>query len=133
MKKTDTSNDRDSLKRKIESAKAEVEEVGGLAAFKSGDWFINLIRKCFRNYYERATSDYFSAKYPGFSEDKLLSKIIPPHSPTPVPVLTVSGAACTNANSLQSVFLAVATAGLTHCMATTTQPRVMSDHPITTF
>lgn len=66
---------KDSLKRELENAKSEVEDVGGLTAFKSGDWFTNLIRKCFCNYYERATSDYFSAKYPGFNENQLLSKI----------------------------------------------------------
>ncbi len=67
--------DKASLKQELNDAKAEIEHVGGLVAFKSGDWFFNLVRKCFRNYYERATGDYFSAKYPGFSEDKLLSKI----------------------------------------------------------
>ena len=67
--------DKASLKQELQDAKAEIEHVGGLAAFKSGDWFFNLVRKCFRNYYDSATGDYFSAKYPGFSEDKLLSKI----------------------------------------------------------
>jgi hypothetical protein len=68
-------NDQDSLKRGFEDAKNEVDEVGGLSAFKSGEWFLNLIRKCFSNYYDRATADYFSAKYPGLGEEELLVKI----------------------------------------------------------
>lgn len=110
MKDSDE-KDKDSLKRDLENAKSEVKELGGLAAFKSGDWFLNLARKCFCNYYERATSDYFSAKYPGFSEDKLLSKITKVAARNAAIVGGMVGLAV-SADEVSTFFTAPATGGL---------------------
>jgi hypothetical protein len=99
--------DKDSLKEEWENAKSEVK----LEEFKSGTWFINLIRKCFHNYYERATSDYFSAKYPGFSEDKLLSKITKVAARNTAIVGGLVGLAV-SADEVLAFFTALPTAGL---------------------
>ena len=110
MKDSDE-KDKDSLKRDLENAKSEVKDLGGLAAFKSGDWFINLVRKCFHNYYERATSDYFSSKYPGFSEDNLLSKITKIAARNAAIVGGMVGLAV-SADEVSTFFTAPATGGL---------------------
>jgi uncharacterized protein (DUF697 family) len=53
------------LRGRIKGARREVEGLGGWAAFKSGEWVLSLVRRSFRNYYERANEKYFRAKYPG--------------------------------------------------------------------
>ena len=103
--------DKASLKLELNDAKAEVEHIGGIPAFKSGEWFFNLIRKCFRNYYDRATGDYFSAKYPGFSEDKLVSKITNVAARNAAIVGGLVGLAV-SADEVAAFFMAVPAAGL---------------------
>ncbi len=66
-----------SLRRELAEAKGEAALAGGWSGLKSGSWFYDFARRSFRNYYERATPEYFQAKYPGqdsaFIADKLLS------------------------------------------------------------
>lgn len=59
----ETHEDKITLRRKLEEAKRDVSELGGWAAFKSGEWLLLLVQKTFRNYYERANVDYLTAKY----------------------------------------------------------------------
>jgi hypothetical protein len=67
--------DKDSIRERLKEAMNEVEELGGWDAFKSGIWLIRLIRKSFRNLYERSDPEYFRHKYPHFDDDKISNKI----------------------------------------------------------
>lgn len=58
------------------NAKAEVEALGGWESFKSGEWFPKLVAKSFRNYYERASAEYFTAKYPGKDRAFVAGKLV---------------------------------------------------------
>jgi hypothetical protein len=68
--------DTEGLRKKLEEAKRDVEELGGWAAFKSGDWLLNLVRKSFSNYYRRASDEYFRKKYPGKNSEFIAKKLI---------------------------------------------------------
>jgi len=68
--------DPEGLRQKLEEAKRDVEELGGWAAFKSGDWLLDLVRKSFSNYYRRATDEYFRKKYPGKDAEFIARKLI---------------------------------------------------------
>jgi len=67
--------DKKSIKKAYEDAKDEIEKLGGWESFKSGEWFLKLIRKCFKNYFERANADYFRGKYPSLDVDSIVKKI----------------------------------------------------------
>ncbi len=54
----------------------EYEEMGGWTAFKTGDWFNNLLLKSFRLYWEKADPEWFKRKYPKLSRDQIAKKII---------------------------------------------------------
>ena len=54
----------------------EYDEMGGWQAFKSGEWFNNLIQKALLSYWSKADSRYFRDKYPNLNEDQLAKKII---------------------------------------------------------
>jgi uncharacterized protein (DUF697 family) len=58
------------------AATREVEALGGWSAFKSGEWVISLVRRSFRNYYERANEEYFRAKYPGKDVAFIAKKLV---------------------------------------------------------
>ena len=62
-------------KEAFAKAKEEVEELGGKRAFVKGDWLLTLVRKSFRNFWDRATPEYFSEKYGTTDEDFLLKKL----------------------------------------------------------
>lgn len=68
-------DDSESMQKALSDAKNEVQEIGGKEAFVSGEWLLNLIRKSFRNYWERATPDYFSEKYGTTDEAVLVKKL----------------------------------------------------------
>jgi uncharacterized protein (DUF697 family) len=70
------SDDRNVIRRLLETTKREYAELGGWSAFKSGDWLGLLIQRSFRNYWERATVDYFYAKYGTTNPDKVAAKLI---------------------------------------------------------
>jgi uncharacterized protein (DUF697 family) len=59
-----------------DSAKKEYEELGGWRGCKSGEWLLPLIRKSFRNYWERGTTEYFQEKYNTTDAEKLVPKLI---------------------------------------------------------
>jgi uncharacterized protein (DUF697 family) len=67
---------KESIKDQLKNVKDEIAELGGLSAFKSGEWLFLLIQKSFRNYWERANADYFKSKYSSQDEDFLAKKII---------------------------------------------------------
>jgi uncharacterized protein (DUF697 family) len=64
------------LRRLFDSARREYEELGGWAAFKNGEWVWPLIQRSFRNYWERATVDYFTAQYGTTDPDKIARRLI---------------------------------------------------------
>jgi hypothetical protein len=68
--------DKSELRKNLASAARELPELGGIKAFRNGDWLLNLIGKSFTNYFERATPDYFCEKYPGFSREQIAQKLI---------------------------------------------------------
>lgn len=66
---------KESIKEQLKNGKNEIKELGGLPAFKSGEWLFLLIQKSFRNYWERANVEYFRSKYSSQDEDFLAKKI----------------------------------------------------------
>lgn len=71
----DREENKQSLKQKLEDAKGEISELGGKEAFTTGEWLLNLVRKSFRNYYERASAEYFRQKYPTLDNDAIAKKL----------------------------------------------------------
>src|SRR5207247_9682490 len=69
-------DDRSAIRRLLEGAKHEYEELGGWAAFKGGEWLWLLIQRSFRNYWERSTVEYFCAKYGTTDADKIAGRLI---------------------------------------------------------
>ena len=61
----------------LEQAKQDVEQLGGMAAFKTGEWVLALVQKSFKSYFANAKGDYFRSKYKtsdnNFVADKLTS------------------------------------------------------------
>ncbi len=70
------SDHKDNLRKRFAEAKKEYEELGGRAAFQSGDWLWRLIQKSFRNYWERANAEYFQKKYRTSDEKTIAKKLI---------------------------------------------------------
>lgn len=68
--------DESSLRETLLAAKDEIADLGGVAAFHSGEWLLRLVLKSFHNYSERATAEYFSAKYPKLSREHIAQKLI---------------------------------------------------------
>jgi uncharacterized protein (DUF697 family) len=62
-------------KNKLAKLKEEVEEFGGIASFKNGDWLLKLIQKIFSTYYKNATPEFFAAKYPGLDHENIYKKL----------------------------------------------------------
>lgn len=71
-----TTEELNGMRELLEGAKREYEELGGWEAFKSGDWLWLLIRRSFKDYWERATAEYFSEKYGTTDPDKIGKKLI---------------------------------------------------------
>ncbi len=67
---------RNIIRRLLDTTKREYSELGGWSAFRSGEWLGLLIQRSFRNYWERATVDYFCAKYGTTNPDKVAAKLI---------------------------------------------------------
>jgi uncharacterized protein (DUF697 family) len=67
--------DKESIKEQLKNAKAEIKELGGLSAFKNGEWLFRLVQKSFRNYWERANPEYFRSKYASRDEDFIAKKL----------------------------------------------------------
>jgi uncharacterized protein (DUF697 family) len=68
--------DKNMIRRMVEAAKKEYAEFGGWDGFKSGEWLFLLIQKSFRNYWQRATAEYFQEKYRTTDAEKLAPKLI---------------------------------------------------------
>ena len=71
----ETEFSKEGIKEYLKEAKQEVEDLGGLQAFKSGDWLIKLLDRCFVNYYERANFEYFSNKYATADDQFIADKL----------------------------------------------------------
>jgi hypothetical protein len=68
--------DQKTWKQKLESAKQDIGNVGGIEGFRSGEWLQNLTRQSLRSYFERADVAYFRRKYPGQDNDFIARKMI---------------------------------------------------------
>lgn len=68
--------DKSTLRKSLKLAASEILELGGIRAFRNGDWLLNLIPRSFKNYSERATPEYLRAKYPGLSREQIAQKLI---------------------------------------------------------
>ena len=64
------------IRKQLEEAKKDYDELGGWKTFISGDWIWFLIHKSFRSYWERATAEYFYAKYPKWNVDQIAKRLI---------------------------------------------------------
>lgn len=53
----------------------KVEKLGGVEAFRSGEWVPRLVAQTFRAYYENATPGYFREKYPDLSHEEIYAKL----------------------------------------------------------
>ena len=62
-------------KRDLKALTKSVDEVGGVGALKTGEWFPALIGRTFRSYYENSTPEYFQKKYPNLGRDEILKKL----------------------------------------------------------
>lgn len=69
-------DEKSAIRKQLEEAKREYDELGGWKAFKSGEWLWLLIQKSFKNYWERATVEYFRAKYGTADAEKIAEKLI---------------------------------------------------------
>lgn len=72
---SDDEENRESIREQLKTAKDEIEELGGLSAFKKGEWLFRLVQKSFRNYWERANSEYLKSKYATQDEDFIAKKL----------------------------------------------------------
>lgn len=69
-------DEKNRIRKQLEQAKGEVEELGGWEAFRSGEWLWLLIQKSFKNYWERGTAEYFREKYGTTDAERLVPKLI---------------------------------------------------------
>ncbi len=69
-------DEKDAIRKWLEEAKREYDELGGWKAFRSGEWLWLLIQKSFENYWERATVEYFRAKYGTADAENIAEKLI---------------------------------------------------------
>lgn len=73
--KEESSVDESSIRHLFDETKQEFSEIGGWETFKSGEWLLVLIQKSFRNYYERANTEYFQQKYSSKDEEFIANKL----------------------------------------------------------
>lgn len=88
-----TDDDRNAIRKLLEGAKREYQEIGGWDAFKSGEWLLILIQRSFRDYWERATVEYFCEKYGTNDPAKISAKLISVASKNSAMLGAVTGAA----------------------------------------
>jgi hypothetical protein len=72
----DDNVEQESLRARLYGAKEAVVKLGGLHAFRTGEWVLNVISGSFRKYYERADGEYFRKKYPGRNTAFISRKLI---------------------------------------------------------
>jgi uncharacterized protein (DUF697 family) len=69
-------DERSLIRKWLEDSKKYYTELGGWKTFRSGEWLWAIIEKSFTNYWERATAEYFYAKYPDLGVDEIAKKLI---------------------------------------------------------
>lgn len=69
-------DEKNGIRKLLEGARDEYTELGGWPAFTSGEWFLPLVQRAFRNYWERGTAEYFWQKYGSTDPDKIAGKLI---------------------------------------------------------
>ena len=70
------SEDEEDIRKEVSEAKEAMNHIGGWRAFKGGQWFWTLLQKSFRNYWERASVEYFGEKYGTADKERLAKKLI---------------------------------------------------------
>jgi uncharacterized protein (DUF697 family) len=69
-------DNKNTTRKRLEHAKQEYNELGGWRAFRSGEFLWLLINKSFKNYWERATLEYFHKKYGTADPEKIAKRLI---------------------------------------------------------
>lgn len=67
---------KDGMRARFEEAKKDYAKFGGWESFKSGEWLLTLIQKSFKNYFEKANSEYFRKKYKSKDTEFIAKKLI---------------------------------------------------------
>lgn len=89
----DTVGDRDAIRKRLERAKREYEDIGGWNALASGEWLWILIERSFKDYWERANVEYFCSKYGTTDPEKVSAKLVSVASRNAALLGAVTGAA----------------------------------------
>ena len=91
------------LKEMLSFAKNEIQDLGGRASFKSGEWFLKLIAKSFENYFKNANEQYFRNKYKKKDDNFIAKKLISVAAKNASLVGALTGAAV-SADELVAIF-----------------------------
>lgn len=67
---------KEEMRGEVQNARKEIEELGGLKAFKSGNWLLALVRKSFQNYWDRANARSFHKKYKNADNASIANRLI---------------------------------------------------------
>jgi hypothetical protein len=107
--------DKTTLRKSLLAAKDEIADLGGLSAFRSGEWLLALILKSFRNYSEHTTAEYLCAKYPNLSRGEIAQKLIHIASVNTALAGAVTGVAVSLDELLEFLELGIGTPWVTKC------------------
>ncbi len=107
----DQPQDKKTIRQRLQQALNEIKELGGWAAFKSGEWLLPLVQNAFRTYYANANADYFRKKYPRASDDEIIAKLTGVAAKNAAILGAVTGASV-SANEIASIVTGTASGGL---------------------
>jgi uncharacterized protein (DUF697 family) len=111
MNQSDRDNsimNKDKLREHLKAAKKEAKELGGWNSFKSGEWLFRLIKKSFKNYWERGNAEYFYDKYKTKETEFIVKKLIEVAARNAAIIGSLTGAAV-SANEIAAIIQALAT------------------------
>ena len=91
------------IKSMISTAKNEISNLGGMAAFKSGEWFFKMIAGSLKSYFLKADFEYFQKKYPKKDKDYISGKLISVAAKNASLVGALTGAAV-SADEIAAIF-----------------------------
>lgn len=104
-------NDKNTIKKRLQAAIREVKQFGGWSSFRKGDWLSALIQKSFRNYWERGTAEYFRSKYGTSDPETLVPKLVSVAARNAAIVGSLTGATI-SADEIVAIFTVAETAGI---------------------
>lgn len=103
--------DKKTLSQRLHQAIAEIKELGGLSAFKTGEWLLPLVRKSFQSYLKNAQVDHFRKKYPRASDDEIIKKLTAVAAKNAAIIGGITGAGV-SANEVTAIIAGTASGGL---------------------